>query len=97
MEHALRRRMLARSLTALSSLQHSLESGHLRLGLCSQNRQLLEDLRQDTAAAFTALSGLVLGSTHGARLFMPPYPDRCGSTQGHALSAHQCCRSHLPI
>jgi hypothetical protein len=58
--------MLARTLTALSSLQHSLESGHLRLGLCSQNRQLLEDLRQDTAAAFTALSGLVLGCTHGA-------------------------------
>lgn len=60
-------RMLARSLTALGSLQHSLESGHLRLGLCCQNRQLLEDLRQDTAAAFTALSGLVLGSTHGVQ------------------------------
>ena len=57
--------MLARSLTALSSLQHSLESGHLRMGLCAPNRQLLEELRQDNAAAFTALSGLVLGSTPG--------------------------------
>ncbi len=42
-----------------------MESGHLRLGLCVVHRALLEELRQDVAAAFTALSGLVLSSTTG--------------------------------
>jgi hypothetical protein len=42
-----------------------MESGHLRLGLCVAHRDLLEELRQEVAAAFTALSGLVLGGTDG--------------------------------
>ncbi|EIE25087.1 hypothetical protein COCSUDRAFT_65088 [Coccomyxa subellipsoidea C-169] len=55
-------RLCARILTALGSLHHSMESGHLRLGLCVVYRPLLEELRQNVAASLTALSGLVLGT-----------------------------------
>ena len=58
-------RLCARILTALGSLHHSMESGHLRLGLCVVYRPLLEELRQDVAASLTALSGLVLGTLSG--------------------------------
>ena len=59
-------RLCARILTALGSLHHIMESGHLRLGLCVVYRPLLEELRQDVAASLTALSGLVLGTLSGA-------------------------------
>lgn len=58
-------RLCARILTALGSLHHSMESGHLRLGLCVVYRPLLEELRQNVAASLTALSGLVLGTLSG--------------------------------
>lgn len=67
MKCRLRCRLCSRILTALASLHHSMESGHLRLGLCVVYRPLLEELRQDVAASLTALSGLVLGSLAGDR------------------------------
>ncbi len=65
MKCRLRCRLCSRILTALASLHHSMESGHLRLGLCVVYRPLLEELRQNVAASLTALSGLVLGSLAG--------------------------------
>lgn len=59
-------RAALRALTQLVALVHTLEDGTLRLRLCRQNQALLEDLRQDVAAAFTSLAGIVLGHGSGA-------------------------------
>lgn len=48
------------------SLVHTLEGGTLRLRLCAKNGPLLEALRQDLAAALTALAGIVAGHGSGA-------------------------------
>lgn len=37
----------------------------MRLGLCIIHKELIEELRQDIAAAFTCLSGLVLNGETG--------------------------------
>ena len=75
-------RLCARILTALGSLHHSMESGHLRLGLCVVYRPLLEELRQDVAAALTALSGLVLGTLSGVPCVSQSVYDTLPSNQG---------------
>ena len=59
-------RAALRALTQLVALVHTLEDGTLRLRLCHQNQALLEDLRQEVAAAFTGLAGIVLGHGSGA-------------------------------
>jgi hypothetical protein len=61
-----RRRAALRALTTLVSLVHTLEGGTLRLRLCAKNGPLLEALRQDLAAALTALAGIVAGHGSGA-------------------------------
>ena len=59
-------RAALRALTQLVALVHTLEDGTLRLRLCQQNQGLLEDLRQDVAASFTGLAGIVSGHGSGA-------------------------------
>ena len=64
--HARSGRAALRALTALVALVHCLEDGTLRLRLCYKNQALLEALRQDVAAAFTALAGIVAGHASGS-------------------------------
>jgi hypothetical protein len=42
-----------------------MEGGHMRMGLCVVHRKLIEELRQDIAAAFTCLSGLIISKESG--------------------------------
>ncbi len=42
-----------------------MEGGHMRMGLCVVHRTLIEELRQDIAAAFTCLSGLIINKESG--------------------------------
>ena len=37
----------------------------MRMGLCVAHRKLIEELRQDIAAAFTCLSGLIIDKESG--------------------------------
>ena len=58
-------RLCGRSLTTLGSLHMYMEGGHMRMGLCVAHRKLIEELRQDIAAAFTCLSGLIIDKESG--------------------------------
>ena len=58
-------RLCGRSLTTLGSLHMYMEGGHMRMGLCVVHRKLIEELRQDIAAAFTCLSGLIINKESG--------------------------------
>lgn len=55
-------RAATRVLVQISSLLHSFESGTPRLGLCVRHRDLLEAVRQDIAAALTAMSGIIFNT-----------------------------------
>ena len=52
-------------LVQMSGLLHSLEIGTLRLQLCQLHLSLIEAVRNDTATALTALSGLIFASVSG--------------------------------
>ena len=58
-------RLCGRTLTTLGNLHMYMEGGHMRMGLCVIHKQLIEELRQDIAAAFTCLSGLILRNESG--------------------------------
>ena len=58
-------RLCGRSLTTLGSLHMYMEGGHMRMGLCVVHRKMIEELRQDIAAAFTCLSGLIINKESG--------------------------------
>ena len=58
----------------------------MRMGLCVIHKELIEELRQDIAAAFTCLSGLILRneSGRGALCLLSP-PSTC------AVCPQSCC------
>ena len=58
-------RLCGRTLTTLGNLHMYMEGGHMRMGLCVIHKELIEELRQDIAAAFTCLSGLILRNESG--------------------------------
>ena len=70
-------------LTQVTGLLHALESGTMRLELCMRYRDLLEDVRQDLAAALTALSGMIWASSSGD---MPCCVQRMYAILGRARS-----------
>lgn len=67
-------RAASRLLVQISGLLYSFETGTLRLDLCKRHRTLLEAVRQDTATALTALSGLIFASVSGG-LVLPLLPE----------------------
>ena len=86
-------RAALRALTQLVALVHTLEDGTLRLRLCHQNQALLEDLRQEVAAAFTGLAGIVLGRCSGApalRAFRVGAAGNLDLCPSQTLLAHRC-------
>ena len=58
-------RLCGRCLTTLGSLHMYMEGGHMRMGLCMIHKKLIQELRQDIAAAFTCLSGLIINKESG--------------------------------
>ena len=68
-------RLCGRTLTTLGNLHMYMEGGHMRMGLCVIHKELIEELRQDIAAAFTCLSGLILRNESGqeALSVCPPH------------------------
>ncbi|KAK9838506.1 hypothetical protein WJX81_003780 [Elliptochloris bilobata] len=84
-------RAALRALTQMVALVHTLEDGTLRLRLCHQKHSLLEDLRQDVAAAFTALAGIVSG--HGSEA----YAEAKMGALGGALAALQAATQAEPL
>ena len=59
------RRLCGRCLTTLGNLHMYMEGGHMRMGLCVIHKKLIQELRQDIAAAFTCLSGLIINKESG--------------------------------
>lgn len=55
-------RAASRVLTQMAGLLHAYETGTMRLGLVQEHASLLQAVRQDTATALTALSGLIFAS-----------------------------------
>ena len=85
-------RLCGRTLTTLGNLHMYMEGGHMRMGLCVIHKELIEELRQDIAAAFTCLSGLILRNESGREaphVWTPQFP--------HALYCSSlACRAVLP-
>ena len=67
-------RLCGRTLTTLGNLHMYMEGGHMRMGLCVIHKELIEELRQDIAAAFTCLSGLILRNESGRGPFLSALP-----------------------
>jgi len=65
-------RLCGRCLTTLGNLHMYMEGGHMRMGLCMIHKELIEELRQDIAAAFTCLSGLIINQESGQPLWKCP-------------------------